>query len=307
MASFRWVTNNPVAGAIKSAGKSVGSHAKSFVDDLPSNVGKVYDFAVDKVNDFGNGIANVWDKVLNGQTNETNERIARETNASNERIAQENLKYQRELQEYNKALQEKIFQREDSAYTRTASDMRSAGLNPLSMNGTNGAGEAIALSPLNNGYEEKPWNYQSMSPLDALSTVLGYSSALESIKGQRLSNEAQSLANSYNQQTLSDRVNAQTYETMMKQTESLLRSYDEANAYQKRIYNSMFGIVDGMSESERQSAIINTVIGDDNELKEALELSGNKYTNQKNKRYSKTYSTIQAGKGIGSILKAILQ
>lgn len=299
---FGWIANSPVGGAFRSA----GSHFRSFVDDLPSNAGKVYNAVTDKVNDFGNHISTVWDRILNGETNVRNAEIARETNETNERIAKENLEYQKENLEYQKALQEKIFQREDSAYARTAQDMRNAGLNPLGMNGTNGAGEAIAISPLNNGFNAQGYDYQSKSPLDFLNSILGFSSAVQQVKGQMLSNQAQSLANSYNQQTLSDRVNAQTYETMMKQTEALLRSYDEANAYQKRIYNSMFGIVDGMSESERQSAIINTVLGDDDELKEAFSLSGNASINKKNKRFGKTYSAVQGGKAVASILKGIL-
>lgn len=299
---FNWITNSPVGGAFRSA----GSHLRSFVDDLPSNAGKVYDFVADKVSDFGDSMSTVWDRILNGETNVRNAEIAKQTNETNERIAKENLEYQKENLEYQKALQEKIFQREDSAYARTANDMRQAGLNPLGMNGTNGAGEAIAISPLSNNFNAQGYDYQSKSPLDVFESILGFSSVAQQLKGQMLSNEAQSLANSYNRQTLSDRVNAQTYETMMKQTENLLRSYDEANSYQKRIYNSMFGIVDGMSESERQAAIINTVIGDDDELKEAFTLSGNEALNKKNKRYSKTYSAIQGGKAVTNILKSVL-
>lgn len=96
------------------------------------------------------------------ETNQTNRDIAESTNETNKAIATENLQYQRELQEYNKALQERIFNREDTAYQRTKKDMLEAGLNPLTMQGINGAGEAIALSPLNNSY-----NAQMGSPMQA--------------------------------------------------------------------------------------------------------------------------------------------
>lgn len=62
-------------------------------------------------------------------------------------IDQENLAFQQETFDYQKELQEQIFDREDNAYQRTVADMRAAGLSPLAMNGTNNAGEAIAVSP----------------------------------------------------------------------------------------------------------------------------------------------------------------
>lgn len=86
-------------------------------------------------------------------TNQANRDIATQTNETNKAIATENLAYQRELQEYQKALQQQIFEREDTAYQRTKADMLKAGLNPLTMQGTNGAGEAIAMTPLTNSFQ----------------------------------------------------------------------------------------------------------------------------------------------------------
>lgn len=95
-------------------------------------------------------------------TNATNLQIAQDTNAQNYDVAMQNLGFQKDLQEYNQALQQQIFEREDTAYQRTAQDMRSAGLNPLSMQGTNGAGEAIAMAPMENQYQA-----QQSSPMQA--------------------------------------------------------------------------------------------------------------------------------------------
>lgn len=117
-------------------------------------------------------IPNIW-KGMTGQTsadrntqatNEANARmqeqatqanlqIAQDTNETNRNIAEQNLGFQRELQEYNKALQQQIFEREDTSYQRTAQDMLAAGLNPLDMQGTNGAGEVVSQTPLNNDYQ----------------------------------------------------------------------------------------------------------------------------------------------------------
>lgn len=64
----------------------------------------------------------------------------------NQNIANKNFQLQQEQLEYQKALQQEIFDREDTAYQRTVNDMRSAGLSPLSMSGTNGAGSVVSTS-----------------------------------------------------------------------------------------------------------------------------------------------------------------
>ena len=143
------------------------------------------DYIWNGITDFGediyDGVKDIWDDITGAssakenvketnktnlqqttQTNDTNYKIAQETNALNRDIAEQNLGFQRELQEYNKALQQKIFDREDTSYQRTATDMLKAGLNPLSMQGTNGSGEAIALSPLQNQFQA-----QQSAPMQA--------------------------------------------------------------------------------------------------------------------------------------------
>lgn len=64
----------------------------------------------------------------------------------NSDIAQQNLQLQQDKFEYDKALQQQIFEREDTAYQRTVNDMRSAGLSPLNMSGQNGAGSVVSTS-----------------------------------------------------------------------------------------------------------------------------------------------------------------
>lgn len=75
------------------------------------------------------------------------------TNQMNKDIANQNLAFQRENLDYQKALQQQIFEREDTAYQRTVEDMRAAGLSPLSMSGTNQAGQAIQTQALNNSFQ----------------------------------------------------------------------------------------------------------------------------------------------------------
>lgn len=123
-------------------------------------------------------------------TNEANLQIARETNETNKGIAEQNLGFQRENLEYQKALQQDIFEREDTAYQRTKADMLAAGLNPLSMQGTNGAGEAIATTPLNNQFQAqqaapmqpaqfiKPETKDPLSPIRYINEVIGSTTGL---------------------------------------------------------------------------------------------------------------------------------
>lgn len=110
----------------------------------------------DDVNHLNYQIAtetNDLNRQIAQEANANNLLMTRETNQQNREIAEQNLGFQRENLDYQKALQKQIFEREDTAYQRTAQDMLAAGLNPLSMQGTNGAGEVISTSALNNNYQ----------------------------------------------------------------------------------------------------------------------------------------------------------
>ena len=186
---------------------------------------------------FGNNGAlsnptGAWDKFKNGDTNEVNKNIA-----------DENLKYQRENLEYQKALQQKIFDREDSSYARTVADMRSAGLSPLSMNGTNGSGEAIAIDPLHNDFQ-----YQDSGNINALSSIFqGFLNARATraqVDNLDARTEAQKIENKYNEAIYEDKVNSSRYDTLVKQ-------YLAADKKRQNEYNSYFGLHEGLSEKER--------------------------------------------------------
>lgn len=145
----------------------------------------------DKAKDFGSSIVNAtslfgdngiltnptgsWDHFKNGETNDVNREIAEKNLEYQKEWNAEQMKFQRENFDYQKALQERIFAREDSSYQRTVNDMRAAGLSPLTMNGTNGAGEALQTSPIGEGLSAPQMNYQhtDMGNLNAISSVLG--------------------------------------------------------------------------------------------------------------------------------------
>lgn len=113
------------------------------------------------------GLASTFGNTLSGmrntdKTNQANKDIASETNEVNKAIADQNLAFQRENLDYQKSLQQQLFEREDTSYQRTVSDMRAAGLSPLSMQNTNGAGEVVSTQALNNGYQA-----QQSAPMQA--------------------------------------------------------------------------------------------------------------------------------------------
>lgn len=88
------------------------------------------------------------DKAIEWQTQENELQRARE-DAQNEyakQIDERNFQFDIQKWEADQQLQQQIFEREDTSYQRTVNDMRNAGLNPLAMNGTNGAGGVVSTT-----------------------------------------------------------------------------------------------------------------------------------------------------------------
>ena len=137
--------------------------------------------------------SDVWDKFKNGKTNEVNENIAKQ-----------NLDFQRENLEYEKALQNQIFEREDTSYQRTVNDMRLAGLNPLSMQGTNGAGEAIQTEAMHNDYQ-----HSDTSSLQAISQIFDVINQVSNTRNN--ASLQQSQANLINAQAENQRIKSYDY------------------------------------------------------------------------------------------------
>lgn len=136
-----------------------------------------------------------WDEFMNGKTNSTNLAQTQITNDTNKAIADQNLAFQRENLDYQKQLQQKIFDREDTAYQRTASDMASAGLNPLAMSSTNGAGEAIQTDPLHNDFQRETPHFQGAGIGQALGPMLSMLTSVQDMAHGNLERDSLRLEN----------------------------------------------------------------------------------------------------------------
>lgn len=201
------------------------SGLKSFGHDITDSLG---------FTSYNNGqTAKGWDQLKNGQTNTVNQQIA-----------EQNLAFQRENFEYQKALQQKIFDREDSAYQRTVADMRQAGLSPLMMNGTNGAGEAIQTEPLHNDFQ-----MQDKGMLQVASEAVQMLSGLQGVKRQILEND-------YLNKTLDDRVNFQKFQT-------ILSEYEQSDGARREKFDKYFGLYKDMPEKQKFMNILMKTFGVD--------------------------------------------
>lgn len=87
------------------------------------------------------------------------------------KISQQNLDLQKENLEYQKALQQQLFEREDSSYERTKQDMLNAGFSPLAMQGLNSAGSSVSTSA----------PQQNLDIGATLSSILGVASQAQSL------------------------------------------------------------------------------------------------------------------------------
>lgn len=127
----------------------------------------------------GSILGDTWDKFKNGNSNDVNWQIAQENlgyqkeraRIEDERYAEEtayNRAWAEEERDYNRALQERLFEREDTALTRQAEQLSALGINPASqqLNGL-GAGAQVssAAAPSASGrVAETPQNNYQQIP-----------------------------------------------------------------------------------------------------------------------------------------------
>lgn len=216
---------------------------------------------------------------------ESNEKIQEENRESVENINQQNLDFQRENLEYQKALQQQIFEREDSSYQRTAADMRAAGISPLAMNGTNGAGEAIATSPLQagqpyavQGLYNRAQNMQAMLGLvnQTVATLDNIARTPSAINYQLAETNALNQQSKYFDKVKNYRIRSEFAKANEDYSRAKVAEYEAADARRKDLFNRQYGINSDMTEYERAQAIYSYYMGQDvDRVLSSLDSEGN--------------------------------
>lgn len=185
-------------------------------------------------------------------TNKANLALGRETNALNKEIADKNLQLQQNQFDYQKALNERQMQREDTAYQRTVSDMRAAGLSPLTMTGTNSSSPLTSAEAPQNGMQ-----YQNPATMQAaqkqapqiqvagiLDSIMSFKKAQSELKSIELDNQSKELENKFSSLSFASRLNQLFQAERSNGFELFNKSLDKR-------YKEFYGITDSMSDKEK--------------------------------------------------------
>lgn len=228
-----------------------------------------------------------WDYFKNGRTNEVNQDIAnqnldyqRERNAIEDARYEDERDYNRAFAEderaYQRALQQQIFDREDTAIERQANQLSKLGINPLSqqMNGLDaGAPVSASVAPsastrggsaLHNDFQMQDSGILSMvSPIMSLANSMSNlnteglqrDSLREQNDYQRLLNQEKALQNRFLENKLTQEEEARTEENRHKKNinpseEKSAQASAERNQ-RENVFQEKYGVTDNSSTVAR--------------------------------------------------------
>lgn len=202
--------------------------------------------------------ASIFDTIKNSETANNNLNFQNEVFAQNQKNWEANFDYQ-------KALQERIFDREDTSYQRTVNDMRQAGLNPLAMNGTNGSGEAIATSPLQ---QEAPQSQKISNTAKIMGDLIGTMNGIQNYQvGISYGKEQEAKAQQAQTQAFIDQLTAfdkiKNSSIDRKTKEELFKDFTRNMEFNKDL-----NIFNGMDNNSRDTRIMQALTNSNKEIQD---------------------------------------
>lgn len=202
--------------------------------------------------------ASIYDTEKNEETAEDNLNFQKDVFAQNQKNWETNFDYQ-------KALQERIFDREDTSYQRTVNDMRQAGLNPLAMNGTNGSGEAIATSPLQ---QEAPQSQKISNTAKIMGDIIGTMNGIQNYQvGISYGKEQEAKAQQAQTQAFIDQLTAfdkiESSSIDRKTKEELFKDFTRNMEFNKDL-----NIFNGMDNNSRDTRIMQALNSSNKEIQD---------------------------------------
>lgn len=205
------------------------------VDEI-SNIGKSFEgfgnFIWNTATNIGNGIKDLWNDFT-GKT-----------------IAEKNLEFQRENLDYTKGLNEKLMEREDTAYQRTGADMRAAGISPLTMNGTNGAGTLMgANAPQANKTSDIQAIGQILNVLNSVSNTRSNAS-VSNAQANLINAQAdnQKIKNLWENDILASTFEGLDLKNISNRFNNEILNIDWNNKKRSLAFNEQFGLSDNMPD-----------------------------------------------------------
>lgn len=213
----------------------------------------------------------IFGLIGTGMTNQANQDMNNANIALQDKWNLEAMKrYDTEF-EYNKALQQQVFEREDTAMQRQVADMAKAGINPLSqtLSGAN-AGQAVGLpNPVNGQAPQNTFAMQNviagaLEGMNALSNLNTQGIERDKLRAeenyQKLVNESQALDNlikaNKNGVTVDDNGNLKINKNFRQEQDITESNYQNNEASRRRnqredTFQENFGAHDLMSQAGR--------------------------------------------------------
>lgn len=190
-------------------------------------------------------------KRASNSANQANKEMTDSVNETNKAIADENLEFQRENLAWQQQVQQTVWDREDTSYQRTASDMRAAGISPLAMQGTNDSGPVVQTSPLQDLFQAQQGFQHVLPQLTTLESLAGVLDTITQV-GQRQA-EAKFLNEQASAQHAQNVFNDSTeiWRMLGSYSENRSKLYQMLSERDDYDYQNLFGLTSSMTPSER--------------------------------------------------------